>query len=383
MLLSPVFFEDPMNDIYPKVKVAAVQAASVLLDRDASVEKACALIREAGSNGARVIAFPEGFIPGHPNWYHHHPATSREATGLAVELFKSSVEVPSAATDRLCQAARHASAYVVMGICEKLSNTLGTMYNSQLYISPDGELLGKHQKFMPTVGERLVHALGYGDTFGTFQSEYGPMSGLVCGENANPLAALALTSEGTRIHSMSYPAYFAPSFHPMRDRVLMDAQSFSNISSAYVIAACGALDRATLDILKPNDADLAKLATPNFTGGSVIVGPNGRVIAGPLGSEEGILYGECDIEMSIRLKLVQDFSGHYNRPDIFQLVTNRSAPHLHSAYGRNEDAEPHGYAEGGLSRNPLGGSSILRLDKQASLQHVMPSLEAPSGSTEE
>jgi aliphatic nitrilase len=366
-----------MNDRYSTVKVAAVQAASVLLNREATVEKACALIREAGSNGARVIAFPEGFIPGHPNWYHHHPATSREATGLAVELFKSSVEVPSPATDRLCQAARHADAYVVMGICEKLPNTLGTMFNSQIYISPEGRLIGKHQKFMPTVGERIVHALGYGDTFGTFTTEFGPMSGLVCGENANPLAALALTSEGTRIHSMSYPAYFAPTFHPMRDRVLMDAQSFANISSAYVIAACGAVDKATLDILKPSAADLATLSKPEFTGGSVIVGPNGRIVAGPLGSEEAILYGECDIETSIRLKLVQDFAGHYNRPDIFQLVTNRGAPRIHSVRRQDETTGQQSNVISGPSQGSIANPTVLHLESQSRMsQGSLPSLQA-------
>src|SRR6266542_2255446 len=111
-----------MGDAYPTVKVAAVQAASVFLDREGSTEKACRLIREAGKNGARVIGFPEGFIPAHPVWYHHHPAIGA-----------------------LCGAAREASAYVVMGVCEKLPRTIGTMFNTQVYIGPEGQLLGKHQ----------------------------------------------------------------------------------------------------------------------------------------------------------------------------------------------------------------------------------------------
>src|SRR6185436_10070025 len=130
-----------MGDSYPTVKVAAVQAASVFLDREGSTEKACRLIREAGENGARVIGFPEGFIPAHPVWYHHHPATGALANRLAVELFKNAVEIPGPEVAALCAAARDANAYVVMGVCEKLPQTLGTMFNTQVYIAPDGHLL--------------------------------------------------------------------------------------------------------------------------------------------------------------------------------------------------------------------------------------------------
>ena len=197
-----------MGDDYPVVKVAAVQAASVFLDREGSTEKACRLIREAGANGARVIGFPEGFIPAHPVWYHHHSATGTLSNRLATDLFKNSVEIPGPEVDALCLAARDADAYVVVGVCEKTPNTTGTMFNSQVYIAPDGRLIGKHQKIMPTVGERLVHMGGFGDTFGAFQTEFGPMSSLICGENSNPLAVFALTAEGTRIHVMSWPNHF-------------------------------------------------------------------------------------------------------------------------------------------------------------------------------
>src|SRR5258705_10502595 len=132
-----------MGDKYPVVKVAAVQAASVFLDRAGSTEKACRLIRAAGGNGARVIGFPEGFIPAHPVWYHHHSATGTLSNRLATELFKNSVEIPGAETDALCAAAREANAYVVVGICEKIPRATGTMFNSQVYIAPDGTLIGK------------------------------------------------------------------------------------------------------------------------------------------------------------------------------------------------------------------------------------------------
>jgi aliphatic nitrilase len=325
-----------MGDAYPTVKVAAVQAASVFLDRQGSTEKACRLIREAGRNGARVIGFPEGFIPAHPVWYHHHAATGAIANKLAVELFKNSVEIPGPEVDALCQAARDANAYVVIGVCEKAFNTMGTMYNSQLYIAPDGRFIRKHQKIMPTVGERLVHVGGHGDTFGAFDSEFGPMSGLICGENSNPLAVFALTAEGTRIHVMSWPNHFPTSGDPMRHRVSIDSQAFAQMSKAFVVSACGTVDDGMIEALQAGPEAEKFLRSPDFCGGSVIVAPNSRIIAGPMGPEEGILYADCNLEMAVQMKLRHDFAGHYNRPDIFQLHVNRAAPQLYHVHNEHD-----------------------------------------------
>ncbi len=321
-----------MGDSYGTVKVAAVQAASVFLDREGSTAKAYRLIREAGKNGARVIGFPEGFIPAHPVWYHHHAASGAIANKLAVELFKNSVEIPGPQTDALCAAARDANAYVVIGVCEKMPNTIGTMYNTQLYIGPDGTLIRKHQKIMPTVGERLVHAGGYGDTFGAFQSEFGPMSGLICGENSNPLAVFALIAEGTRIHVMSWPNHFPTSGDPLRNRVAIDTQAFAQMSKAFVISACGTVDDHMIEVLEASPEGEKFLRDPNCCGGSMIVDPLSRIVAGPMGAEEGILYADCNLDLGIQMKLRHDFAGHYNRPDIFQLHINRAAPQLYRVH---------------------------------------------------
>jgi nitrilase len=342
-----------MGDSYGVVKVAAVQAASVFLDREGSTEKACRLIREAGRNGARVIGFPEGFIPAHPVWYHHHPATSAIANKLSVELFKNSVEIPGPEVDALCAAARDANAYVIMGVCEKLPETLGTMFNSQLYIGPDGTLIRKHQKIMPTVGERLVHMGGYGDTFGAFATEFGPVSGLICGENSNPLAVFALTAEGTRIHVMSWPNHFPTSGDPLRNRVSVDSQAFAQMSKAFVISACGVVDERMIEMLACGPEGEKFLRSPDCSGGSVIVAPNSRILAGPMGNEEGILYAECNLELGILTKLRHDFAGHYNRPDIFQLHVNRAAPSLYRVHGE----EPRPWLEAASDAGVLGGNT--------------------------
>ena len=321
-----------MGDSYGTVKVAAVQAASVFLDREGSTQKACRLVREAGKNGARIIGFPEGFIPAHPVWYHHHAATGAIANKLAVELFKNAVEIPGRETDALGEAARVANAYVVMGVCEKLPNTTGTMFNTQVYFGPDGSIIRKHQKIMPTVGERLVHMGGYGDTFGAFQSEFGPMSGLICGENSNPLAVFALIAEGTRVHVMSWPNHFPTSGDPLRNRVAIDSQAFAQMSKAFVISACGTVDDHMIDMLQAGPEAEKFLRDPNCCGGTLIVDPLARIIAGPMGPEEGILYADCNLDLGIQMKLRHDFAGHYNRPDIFQMHINRAAPQLYRVH---------------------------------------------------
>ncbi len=345
-----------MADVYPIVKVAAVQAASVFLDRDGSTEKACRLIGEAGRNGARVIGFPEGFIPAHPVWFHHHVATGALANRLSVELFKNAVEIPGPHVAVLCEAARAANAYVVIGVCEKIPGTIGTMFNTQLYIGPDGMLIGKHQKIMPTVGERLVHTGGHGDTFGAFASEFGPMSGLICGENSNPLAVFALTAESTRIHVMSWPNHFPVSGDPMKNRVAVDSQAFAQMSKAFVVSACGTVDDRMIEMLEPSAEAEQFLRNPDCCGGSVIVGPNSRILAGPMGAEEGILYADCNLELGVLMKLRHDFAGHYNRPDIFQLHINRRAPQLYTVHGAGgPELLPNGETAANLTDDPPRG----------------------------
>jgi len=319
-----------MGDEYQTVKAAAVQAASVFLDREGSVEKARELIAEAGENGADVIVFPEGFVPAHPLWFHFHPATGPVAQRLSVELFKNAVTVPGPVTEQLAAAAKEADAYVVMGVCEKVPDTTGTMYNSQLFFSPEGELIGRHQKIKPTVGEQLVHAEGNNDTFGAVDSEFGPMSGLICGENSNPLAVFALTAEYSRIHAMSWPPYIPSASNPLPQRLLDDAKAFAQMSKAHVVCAAGLVDDRTVELLELGNDTAEKVSSAEYSGGSVIVGPGREILAGPLGNEEAILYGELEVEKSVARKLFHDFAGHYNRPDLFQLRIDRQRHGLYA-----------------------------------------------------
>ena len=318
-----------MGDTFPTIKLAAVQAAPVFLNREASVEKACRLIREAGAKGANFVGFPENFIPGHPVWYHFLPATSPRALDFAVDLFENSVEVGSDATDALCKAASDANVFVVMGLTERRPGTTGTLFNTQLFIDRRGEIVGKHQKLVPTVGERLVHAGGAGSSQGVVMSEWGPVSGLCCGENSNPLAVALLAAQYTRIHVANWPNHFTPGYHSMAGTSLLASRNIAYMCKCYIISACGTISPEMVKTLATNEKDRAYLLDPKEGGGSVILDPRAEIIAGPLGGEqEGIIYADADLRETIRGRFIHDFGGHYNRADVFRLLWNDSNPSL-------------------------------------------------------
>jgi aliphatic nitrilase len=306
------------------VRVAAVQAAPVFLDRERTVEKACLLIREAGSNGARLIAFPENFIPGHPYWFAFHPVASRVSMGFSKALFLNAVPVPGAATDLLAVAARESGAYVVMGLTQKAPDATGTMYNAQLFIAPDGAILGLRQKLVPTVGERIVHAPGGGDGIRTFPTEFGPISGLVCAENSNPLATYAMLAMGTRIHVAGWPSFFQRGFD-MQEQMEISARAIAQQNACFVVNVCSAVDDALVDQLPATDDDRAFIQEEAAKGGSAIYAPGGRLLAGPAPGGETILYADVDLDQIVQRKLVKDYAGHYNRFDVFELRVRRSA----------------------------------------------------------
>ncbi len=188
-----------MGDSYPKFLAAAVQATPIFLDREATVEKACKLIGEAAAQGACLIVFSEAWIPSFPYWPRELLA-SRSQYGDAslqahVALIKNAVEIPSESTRRLCQAARQADAYVMVGINERDAVSGGTLYNTQLYIDRTGQILGKHRKLVPTGTERVIWGRGDGSDLRVFATDCGRIGGLICWENlsekgSSPLLAL-------------------------------------------------------------------------------------------------------------------------------------------------------------------------------------------------
>lgn len=309
------------------IRGAAVQAASVTLNTEATTDKACKLIREAGQNSANVVVFPEGFLPAYPAWFQFLPAGSKELDDLNMRLFKASIEVPGPETVRIGEAARDAKCYVVIGVCER-SNS-GSLFNTQLFFGPDGQLLGKHQKLTPTGYERMVHWGGSGDTLTVVDTPFGPLSALACSENSNPLAGFDIISRGPKVHAMSWPPHFmmvGKGTPDLPDVSSLTARHFAIVSKAFVISVCGVIDQAFYkELAKMIGKPDVDLTAGLGQGGSVIVSPGSAIIGGPLkGGVEEILYADMDLDQWVKMKMLQDFAGHYNRPDVFTLEVNRA-----------------------------------------------------------
>ena len=296
-------------------RLAAVQAAPVWLDREATARKACRLIEEAADNGARIIAFPESFIPCYLDWYHWFMPRSEQSLGFHKALFKNAVEVPGAIVDMIGAAARKTKTSVVIGVNERESGTMGTLYNSLLFFGPDGSLLGVHRKLLPTFTERLVHHPGDGSSMVTYPTPYGRIGGLICGENGNGLARYALFAQQERIHVASWPAFAAA--QRQIDGIHIRMRNIALEGQVFVISACGVLTDACLDAMGLSQEQ--RDAIPMRGGGSGIVDPDGNYMVGPADVTEQILYADADIDRIIDRKLNYDTVGHYNRFDVFTL----------------------------------------------------------------
>ena len=306
-------------DKLTQFRVASVHASPVFLDLDATVEKSCALIEEAGQNGAKIIAFPEVYIPGYPYWiWTHTPITGAP---LFVRLFKNAVEIPSAATKRIGEAAKRAGSYVVMGATERDG---GTLYNTLIYFDSNGEVIGKHRKLVPTAVERLVWGRGDGSDLKVFDTPLGKLSGLICWEHTMDLARFALISQGQQIHVSVWPGIAALKHDPMSgvfDNVADAAiRHHALCAQSFVICSMPPIGQDTLEAL-----GLADKPDMMVTGGGMsgIVGPNGQYITGPhKGAEEKILYADIDLDDRIFIKYFCDPMGHYGRPDVLRLKFN-------------------------------------------------------------
>ena len=314
-----------MGDQGKKLKLAAVQASSIFLNREGSVEKACRLIREAGAHGADLIGFPEGFIPAHPTWFHFQPTSSKKSLMLGRELFKNSVEIPSAATEALGEACRQADIIAVVGLCEKMPHTTGTMYNSQIFIDRTAEIIGTHRKLVPTLGERIVHTGGSGDTMKAFPTFFGNISGLLCGENSNPLASFILAAMHTVVHVAAWPAHFDLSTW-MQDIIMAATRGLAYQLKAFVINAVGVVTDEMIEAYALTDEDRQLMQKAKNAGAATIIGPLGQIIAGPLPAGDGILYADVDLDDLLIPKLIADFGGHYNRFDLFSVSLNVDTP---------------------------------------------------------
>ena len=300
--------------------IASIQASPIFMDRDATVEKACRLIAEAAQNGARLAVLPEVFIPGYPDWVWNLPAGKMALNqSLYGRLLDQSVTIPSDATERLCSAAREAHIYVVVGINERnASASGGSLYNSLLYIDDEGNILGTHQKLVPTLSERTIWAYGDPSTLQLFDTPLGKLGGLICWENYMPLARYTLYTQGIAL-------YAAPTYDES-DTWQATLRHIGREGRTYVIGCCMAYRKeALLDALPELAPYYEGVGEWVNSGNSIIVDPDGTVLAGPLHQAEGILYAEVEPEKLRNTRWNLDVAGHYARPDIFSLSVQKSA----------------------------------------------------------
>jgi len=306
-----------MTDDQP-FTVAAVQAASIPFDRQATVDKAVQLVQEAAALGAKLVLFPEALVSGYPSGLSFGTVVGKRSDAgrrLWGQYWQSAVEIPSPATEQLAAAAREAGVYLAIGVIERdAQGSRGTLYCTLLYFGPDGRLLGKHRKLKPTAAERFIWGEGDGSTLPVFDTELGKIGGLICWENYMPLARMAMYEQGVEI-------YLAPTADS-RDSWQATIRHIACEGRCYVIGCNQYFTRA----MYPDDfeglQELADQPEVLSRGGSAIISPLGQVLAGPLFDREGILTAELDLAEVARSKFDFDVVGHYARPDVFQLTVN-------------------------------------------------------------
>jgi nitrilase len=298
------------------VTVAAVQAAPVLLDRDATIAKVVALAEKAAAEGARLVAFPEAFVPGYPDWVWRTRPWDAEATALYARLFDQAVVVGSAATDVLAETARRLGIWLSVGVDER-DDKDSTVYNTLLHFAPDGSLAARHRKLMPTGGERLVWGTGDGSTLKCVDTGFGRLGGLICWENYMPLARAALYAQGIDV-------YLAPTWDNSETWV-PTLRHIAREGRTYVLGVTSCLRAADLPADLPGrDALYGEENDWLSRGNSAIIGPDGDILAGPLIGEDGILYAEIDPRQAQLARQQFDPVGHYSRPDVFRLHVDTS-----------------------------------------------------------
>ncbi len=304
-----------MGDAYGRVTVAAVQAAPAVLDREATLARLETLVQSAADRGARIVVLPEAFVPAYPTSQIFGPVFGGFSDPAAAAAFRrlaaNAVEVPSAATELMGRAARKARAWLCVGANERTAT--GTLHCTLLLFNPAGELAQVRRKLVPTHDERMVWGPGEAAAPRAIATEFGPVGQLVCWENYMPLARHSLYQSGERIH-LAPTADSSDGWQATLRHIALEGRVF-------VVGCCQYLTRA----MYPADFELkealARAPEVLCRGGSAIVAPDGRYLAGPLFGEEGILTAELDLGEVASARQLLDVAGHYSRPDVFRLLT--------------------------------------------------------------
>ncbi len=296
-----------------KIRAAVVQAAPVAFDRARTLDKLGNLVAEAARQRAELVVLPEAFVSAYPKGLDFGAVVgrrTREGREQFRRYFESAVEVPGPDVDRMAKLARDHRLHLVVGVIEREG---GTLYCTALFFADDGAFLGKHRKLMPTAAERLVWGFGDGSTLPVFGTRLGRIGAVICWENYMPLLRTAMYAKGVQL-------YCAPTADD-RETWLPTMRHVALEGRCFVLTACQVLRRFDMPADIPNAlGDDPK--TVLMRGGSCIIDPMGKVLAGPSFEEEAILCAELDLDEIARGKYDFDVTGHYARPDVFQLSVN-------------------------------------------------------------
>lgn len=301
-----------------EVTVAVVQAAPVLFDTQSAMDSIERLSRKAAAQGAELIVFPEAFVPGYPRGLTFGARVGSRTPGGRSDwerYWASAIDVPGEQTSLLGRLAVELGVYMVIGVVERDSQfSTGTLYNTMLYIGPDGSIVGKHRKLVPTGAERLLWGQGDGSTLTAVQTPFGAVGGLICWENYMPLARTAIYAQGVDI-------YIAPTADA-RDTWQSTIRHIACEGRCYVLSCNQYATKSSYPADLSGYDELRDMPDPLCRGGSAIVGPLGDYVAGPLYDEEGMLVATLDLSLVAHSRFDFDVVGHYSRPDVFQLLVN-------------------------------------------------------------
>lgn len=302
-------------------KIAIIQRPPVLLDRGATLARAVQWVAEAAAEGATLVVFPETFIAGYPSWiWRLAPGRDGAVMGqLHARLLASAVDIGGGDLAELGEAARAHEVTIVCGMNERdRSRGGGTLYNSVVVIGTDGKLLNRHRKLMPTNPERMVHGLGDASGLRVVDTPAGRVGSLICWENYMPLARYALYDQGVEI-------YVAPTYDS-GDAWIGTMRHVALEGRCWVIGSGTALRASDIPQDFPGRAELFPDAEEWINDGdSVVIDPSGKIVAGPLRREAGVLYAEIDTARVAPARRTLDVTGHYARPDLFELQVRRAA----------------------------------------------------------
>ncbi len=304
------------NKTMPVVRIAAVQAEPQFLQLEACIDKCADLIRQAGKNHCDLIAFPETYIPGYPDWLEFY-VLGEDGRQFDKELYFNSISLDSEYMKRLQYTCKEFAINCVLSINETEPGVIGTMYNSHVYIDRDGIIVGKHQKYVPTVGERQSQAPGKTGYFNTFDTNFGVVSSLICGENSNPLGIYAAATRYPVIHVASWPSHFGLNLDMHRIiRMVSSANAYT--LKSFVINSVTRISERYIELMSKNNTIREFLYQERKRMmGATVYSPDGTMIACGDGNSHDLLF--CDIDTSdvVIPHIFQDFAGHYQRPDIF------------------------------------------------------------------